>query len=643
MHPLAQCHAPRTARAFAPVLAPVLARVLACALAHPTGAALAQAELAEDDLGAFFDGLMPAQLEAYGVPGAVVTVVHDGEVVFARGYGWADARARTPVDPETTLFRIGSVTKLFTYTAAMQLIERGELDLDTDVNEYLREPLVPATYPEPVTVRHLMTHTAGFEERAEGLFARDPSALRPLDRLLEDELPARVRPPGQFAAYSNHGVGLLGLVVERVAGRSWADQIETEILAPLGMTWTTGRQPLPDALADAASRGYRIVGGEPVAQPYTLVPLAPAGAMAASGVDMARFMIAHLQDGQLGGVRILEEETAQRMHTRLFGHDPRLPGMAYGFYQGVILGEPTLGHDGGMPNFITRLMLLPERNAGLFVSYNSAGGALAQEVLARAFVERYVDTGPPPPSDHRPDDREVARIAGTYLSTRSAATGAEKLGNLIQTIHAAPVDDGGLRITSLARPPITLEPVEPGLWRDAETGEPWVADVRDGRRVLFAGNAPVMAFQRIPWYRAPGFHGVVALVALLLLLSFVAAMPVAALLHRRLGDRPPAAGRWGRAVLLVAAVMLLTFVVAVAVNVVNVYEFLFGAPAYLEVLGATVPVAAALVLVAIGFAVASWRRGWWSGAGRVHYALVTLAAAALVAQLAYWNLAMPSF
>jgi CubicO group peptidase (beta-lactamase class C family) len=605
------------------------------------GAAVAQAALSEDDLGAFFDGLMPAQLEAYGVPGAVVTVVHDGEIVFARGYGWADVGARAPVDPETTLFRIGSVTKLFTYTAAMQLVERGELDLDTDVNEYLREPLVPATYPEPVTVRHLMTHTAGFEERADGLFARDPSALRPLDRLLEDELPARVRPPGRLAAYSNHGVGLLGLIVERVAGRSWAEQVETEILAPLGMEWTSARQPLPDALADAASAGYSIVGGEPVAQPYTLVPLAPAGAMAASGVDMARFMIAHLQDGELGGIRILEEETTQRMHARLFEHDPRLPGMAHGFYQGVILGEPTLGHDGGMPNFITRLMLLPERNAGLFVSYNSAGGGLAQEVLARAFVERYAPNEPAPPSDYRPDDREVARIAGSYLSTRSVVTGSEKLGNLIQTITVAASDDGGLRITSLTRPPTTLEPVEPGLWRDVETGEPWVTDVRDGRRVLLAGNVPVMAFQRVPWYRAPGFQGLVLLVAVLLLLSFVAAMPVAALLHRRLGDRPPVAARAGRAVLLVAALLLLTFVVAVAVNVANFGELLFGTPAYLTVLGATVPVAAALVAVAIGFVVISWRRGLWSRAGRVHYALVTLAAAALVAQLAYWNLFLP--
>jgi len=590
------------------------------------------------DLGAFFDGLMPAQLEAHRVPGAVVTVVRDGQIVFARGYGYADVDARAPVDPDTTLFRIGSVTKLFTYTAAMQLVESGELDLDVDVNTYLDAPLVPAAYGEPVTAAHLMTHTAGFQEDFDGLFARDAEAMEPLGDVLERTLPLRVRPPGELAGYSNHGVGLLGYVVERISGRSYATYLEEEILGPLDMRATTARQPLPAALEGDMSGGYAYVGGVPRAQPFTFVPLAPAGAVAASGTDMARFMIAHLQDGLLDGARILEDDTSERMKSRLFGHDPRIAGMAHGFYESRIMGEPTLGHDGGMPNFISRLMLFPERNVGVFVSYNSAGGALAQEVLARAFVERYFPHAPPSPADHDVPSAQLNEIAGSYLSTRSVQVGDGRLMNLFMTMNVAAGGDGGLRITSLAQPPMTVAPVEPGLWRDPDTRQRVVTDARDGRRVLFVENAPVLAFQQVPWHARPGLHAIVFAVSVVLLLSVVAVAPFTAVLHRRLRDRPSALHRWGRAVLVVAALLLLAFVVALGSALVNVQEVTFGVPRAVEVLGALLPVAAVLVAIALVLTPIAWARGVWSRAGRVHYLLGALAGLALVVQAMYWHL-----
>ncbi len=589
------------------------------------------------DLGAFFGGLVPVQLEAHHVPGAVVTVVRDGEIVFARGYGHADVVARTPVDPDTTLFRIGSVTKLFTYTAAMQLVEAGELDLDADVNSYLPEPLVPAAYGQPVTAAHLMTHTAGFEERLDGLFARDAEAMEPLGDVLRRTLPARVRPPGELAGYSNHGVGLLGYVVERISGRSYETYLEEEILGPLDMRATTARQPLPAALEDDLSNGYAYAGGEFAAQPFTFVPLAPAGAVAASGTDMARFMIVHLQDGRLDGARILEDDTAERMKSRLFEHDPRIAGIAHGFYQSRIAGEPVLGHDGGMPNFVSRLALFPERNVGLFVSYNSAGGALAQEALARAFVERYFPHESPPPAGHDVPRAQLNEVAGSYTSTRSVQVGDDKLMNLFMTMNVAPDADGGLRITSLMQPPMTVLPVEPGLWRDPDSGQRVVTDVRDGRPTLFVENAPVMAFQQVPWHARPGLHAIVFVVSLLLLLSVVAVAPFTAVLHRRLRDRPSALHRWGRAVLVTAAVLLLTFVVALAVAVTDFQEFTFGVPLYLEVLFALLPVAAVLVAIALVVTPGAGARGGGSRAGRVHNQLGARAGLALVVQAVYWN------
>jgi CubicO group peptidase (beta-lactamase class C family) len=589
------------------------------------------------DLEAFLGGLVTAQLEARNIPGAVVTVVQDGEIVFARGYGWSDVEARTPVDPDATLFRIGSVSKLFTYTAAMQLVEQGLLDLEADVTTYLSELEIPATYDEPIRVWHLMTHTAGFEEHADDLFAREASAMRPLQEILAEQLPARVRPPGELAAYSNHGVGLLGLIVERVSGQSWEAYVEEHILAPLGMDGSTPRQPVPDALAANLSNGYLATPGGSDAQPFTFVPLGPAGGVSATGTDMARFMIAHLQDGRLGDVRILEEATAQRMHARRFGHDPRLPGMAHGFYEGVIDGQPTLGHDGGMPNFITRLLLLPERNIGVFVSYNSAGGALAQETLARAFVERYAPGDPPAPSAYQPSPAELRRAAGTYLTTRREETGPAKVGLLIQTLTVQQ-QEGRLRVTSLMQPPTTLEPVEAGLWRDVETGAPWGTDVRDGRPMLYAGNVPVMAFEGARWHQQPGLHYLLLGASLLLALSAVVLAPFGWVLHRRLGDRPPRLARAGRALLQLTSLLLVAFFVVMGVTLTNVESVLFGDTVVLDALAALLPVAAILAVVAAVLVVLAWLRGSWSVIGRIHATLVALAALVLVGELAYFNL-----
>jgi hypothetical protein len=325
------------------------------------------------------------------------------------------------------------------------------------------------------------------------------------------------------------------------------------------------------------------------------------------------------------------------MHSRRFGHDPRLPGMAHGFYEGVIDGQPTLGHDGGMPNFITRLLLLPEEDIGLFVSYNSAGGALAQETLARAFVERYAPGEPPAPSDYEPSRAERRRATGTYLTTRRVETGPAKVALLIQSL-AVQQEEGRLQVTSLMQPPTILEPVEAGLWRDVETGEPWATEVRDGRPMLYAGNVPVMAFEGARWHQRPGLHYVLLGASLLLLLSALVLAPFGWVLHRRLGDRPPRLARTGRALLQVTSLLMLAFFVVMGATLTNVESILFGDTALLDALSALLPVAAILAVIAAVLVVLAWLRGSWSTAGRIHATLVAVAALVLVGELLYFNL-----
>src|ERR1051326_1378198 len=275
------------------------------------------------ELAAFLDGVMPANLRDKHVAGATVAVVKDGAILYAKGYGYSDVAHRAPVDAERSLFRIGSTSKLFTWTAVMQLVEQGKLDLDTDVNKYI-DFKIPDTYPQPITLRAIMTHTPGFEEDGRDLFTEDSARMIPLGKWVATHIPGRVRPPLTYSSYSNYATALAGYIVARASGMSWDDYIEQHILTPLGMTHTTGRQPLPAKFKPDMSDGYSWGGGRFNLKKFEIVNGAsPAGSVGASAADMAKFMLTHLGNGTApGGARILAESTAVRMHTRTFGHDP---------------------------------------------------------------------------------------------------------------------------------------------------------------------------------------------------------------------------------------------------------------------------------------------------------------------------------
>ena len=213
------------------------------------------------ELEAFLDGVFAEQMDVNNIPGATVVVVKDGELFFTKGYGYVDLEERIPVDPNKTIFRLGSVSKLFTWTAVMQLAEQGKLDLNTDINTYLTEFNIPDTYPEPITLVHLMTHTSGFEERITGLTAHGPEDIEPMGEYLATNMPARVRPPGEFSSYSNYGAGLAGYIVEEVSGMPFEEYVQENIYEPLDMQHSTFHQPLPPELAANMALSYSMENG----------------------------------------------------------------------------------------------------------------------------------------------------------------------------------------------------------------------------------------------------------------------------------------------------------------------------------------------------------------------------------------------
>ncbi|HZW18659.1 MAG TPA: serine hydrolase [Luteimonas sp.] len=523
--------------------------------------------LTRADAEAWLDGYLPYALAAGDIAGAVVVVVKDGQVLLQKGYGYADVAERTPVDPASTLFRPGSVSKLFTWTAVMQLVEQGKLDLDADVNQYL-DFEIPPRDGKPVTLRNVMTHTAGFEEQIRALITPDADAITPLGEALKHWVPERIHAPGSTPAYSNYATAMAGYIVERVSGESFDDYIERHIFQPLGMAHSSFRQPLPPALLAHMSKGYaKASDGE--AKDYEFISLAPAGSLASTGADMARFMIAHLQRGAYDGARILRDDTARMMHTTGQASVGPLNRMMLGFYETSVNGHRAIAHGGDTQWFHSDLQLFPDDGIGVFVSMNSSGrdGATGhiRNALARGFADRYLP-GKPAPAKGVPaeDAKQHARqIAGTYTSSRRPESNFMSLVNLLGPVKVVANKDGTISVTMALGPggaPKKWREVEPYLWQDTASTDRLAADVVDGEVTRFTMEpyAPIMVFQRLSTWRAMAMPLLVASLAILLLT--VLAWPVSALVRRYYGAQYRLAGNDARAHRLVRIAALLMLV-----------------------------------------------------------------------------------
>jgi CubicO group peptidase (beta-lactamase class C family) len=302
------------------------------------------------ELQLFFDNLLENQLIDFTLPGVSLSVVNSTDILYLKGYGYANIEESKDVDPNSTIFRIASVSKLFTWTAVMQLYEDGLLDLNENINEYLTAFQIPMKYG-PITMYDLMSHSPGFED----YFFYTGSFNKKITLLLEDYLieymPKCVRTPGEVSAYSNYGASLAGYIVGEVTGKPFPQYVEEEILAPLGMNHSTFWRDLPPTLEDDLVTEYSIDKDSNlhplVIDPYGL-EYDPAGSLKTTALDISYFMRAHLNNGSFDSNQILEESTAQEMHTRHFSHHPNLDGFAHGFFELTINGKRIISHGGSV-------------------------------------------------------------------------------------------------------------------------------------------------------------------------------------------------------------------------------------------------------------------------------------------------------
>lgn len=590
------------------------------------------------DLAALIDDAMCTQLREAYVAGAAVAVVDGDRIVFSSGYGYADVADETPVDPAATLFRIGSISKLFAWTSLLQLVQRGTVDLAADVNDYLgSEITIRATYPRPVTPKHLMTHTTGFEENIAGIgMAYRLEDLPTLAETVTRHVPARVRPPaddftqGEDAAYSNWGAALAGYLVEQQSGVAFDDYVDTHIFQPLGMRHSTFREPLPAPLADRLATGHRPDEGFPPCAFQYLHGLAPGSSASVSAEDMARFARALVQPGGAGNAQILEPQTLALLLRRALSPHPHLAGGTYGFNERYVNGRRLLWHAGLTDCYYAELYLFPEEEIGLFVAYNTPPMASQMGQLAQRFMDHYFPAHLPALEPAKADVARLTPYAGYYRNTTRAHTTWEKIFDLTAAIEVKVADHGAV---IAPRTPGTNDFVEwipvshhSNVLRRAD-GEDTIALVeRDGNTYLL-GPWPFAPMVKLRGWEEPKTNGVLLGV---LALAFFLAIPTwiwAAPRHRTLAR-----------LMALAGVVNLGILLALWLAWRNPGNIMVGIPPPIY-LAMGLSLASVLLATALAWTLLrAWRRRDERFYPRAALTLLALADVAFVAWMGYWNL-----
>ena len=483
-------------------------------------------QLTAEDVNAWLDGKLPDALKNGGIPGAVVTVVKDGQVVTTRGYGWSDtgASGRDPVavDPQKSLFRVASISKIPTSISAMQLVEQGKVDLDADISAYL-DFEIERRFDEPLTLRHLLTHSAGFEERWKVAPTTD------LEAYVKNDPPAQVFAPSTTPAYSNYGMALAGYIVQRVSGQPFETYVREHVLEPAGMTSSTYEQPLPKDMAGSLGPGYTSTGEE---VPFELMGDFPAGSLTVSAPDFAAFMNAQLSRSP----KLLREETWEQMWSpglgeERLGNRAKAGEMGLGYFDLSRHGRRVVGHGGDIVGWHSQFELYPEENTGIFISYNGDGNDSdssnnLREDLAQGFADRYFPGETVKASGSKDSAERARQVAGSYVPSR--VPWASFAAAWVPTLFPATIEqtgDGGLKDGKTQ-----YVEVEPWVWRQVDGRSAFAAQVEDGKVVSLSQGPALTLIPMTPVQQmlAPVFG-----ICLVLLLVVTVAWPIGALRRRR--------------------------------------------------------------------------------------------------------------
>lgn len=640
------------------ILSAFLALILILISARP-----ASAQTPHDELAAFFDSYLAEQMQAYHIPGAVVSVVKDGKVVFTKGYGYADLEKQTPFD-ENLLLTVASLGKAFTAVGVLQLNERGMIDLHEDVRPYFTEFQPNFKFDDPLTFANLLTHTDGFETRMIGITTLNEGELKPLDELLATYKPNQVLPAGKFLTYGDYAANLAGYLTQEISGVPFEQYMDENLLSPLGMTNSTFDQHLSQAMKDNLATGYEFQNGALEPQSFLYVSYAPQGGLRTTAADMNHFMLALLNGGEYQGVRILQPETVQSMFTQQFTGQADMPGITYGLFEDFHNGQRALLRDGDGIGTRTRMLLLPDLNTGIFISYNSGDSNLRLNLLG-AYLDHFypAENSAPVPMDGYQD--RAALFAGTYRPLQAdVSTFTKSMYFFSQLVQVTANPDGTLTIEAngmgdhssvmggfegatqwIETSPLHFERV------DGNGVVAFVQDENGNITQMISGQGYHSTFAKLAWYESQGFQIIFVSIAAFILLTFGLVlflfMPIAALIRKfrkqTVQPQPKAATAaliWSGVVTQwLAMSIFLTIGVLYAINsVAGLPNFIWGiSPEIINALnGVYLPVFLSLTLPIL--AIVAWIKGWWKLGTRILYSATALAALMLIWWAHYWNL-----
>jgi CubicO group peptidase (beta-lactamase class C family) len=615
---------------------PMLLAFAAISLAAATSSADAQSallrrELTAADLATFADSAFADYVRSSPQPSLAFVVVKEGSIVFARGYGTEDAARRRRVDPEETIFWMASLSKLVTTEAVMREVERGRIALRAPAAQYLDWQLPSRKTWRAITVEDLLTHTSGLDEPFMQGTVDDPARLVLLGAYLSGVRWRAGTRPGDVLRYSNHGMALVGRIVERTSGMPFAEYVEREVFARAGMDHSTFRQPIPSGFTK------RIAAAGTDAVVDYLLP-APAGAMVGTAGDMGRFLAAQLD---IAGSHV---NPLRAMHATHWRAHPTVPGVALGWFETNLGGMHGLYHTGARHHFSVA-WLAPEQRVGLFLVHSMRQGGRFQNLrteVVRAFVERYFvgDTAPAPVAAsqsfngvYRPgllSTTTVERAGYLFLDTpvRSTSGGITiRAPGALGTIVAYPIRDDGFEVREGPQAGLRL-----GFVRDAGH----VSRMAMGGTLL----DPVV-FTRLAWWQRGFVHAVLLGAACLALVIGAIVRAMQRIIWRKRGIAVGGSPAWrvvgAAGTALLVAPLTLVAVVLSTPEIGAADHMRSGLRVVLTFLSAAAVLCASLPIITV----LGWQRGGEGVAGRA--VLVTLAVLGAIASVLLWHYRLVGF
>ncbi len=597
-----------------------------------------------NELSAFIDGVISTILEERKIAGASVVIIHDNEVLVKKGYGYADIDNHIKVNPDSTLFRIGSISKLFTWIALMQQIEKGKLTLDADINTYIENFKIPETFQEPITIRSLLSHTPGFEDKLLYLFVKSPEEMKTIEEIFLKQMPKRVREPMKYAAYSNHGTGLAQYLIELQTGQKFEDYADKNIFEPLGLTNTTFRQPLPNRLKANMSKAYAFENGVINEKYFEYIPLAGAGAVSSTAGDMGRFMQSLLYSTCIDTICLLEHKTFLQMLEPAINHSPGLNPALHGFMDLSRNGIKIFGHGGDTFWFHSLLAIIPDYKIGFFITFNSFEGNGAYEIAFEKFLERYL-----------PDQRELfdtisltddylQKFAGKYKANRHPHSDLLKLLSIMQTLDVN-VDNSKLKMDFPGKETTFWIPIDSVTFRNVRGNELIAFEMSDDKaiaRKLFLGNLAIFAFERIKFIENPVFHNVVFLIIMVTIIFSLFLWPYISLIrrkHQRILPAPQLIPFPAKFVAWITAACFFTFYLILIIASANSgQELIMEIPVSIKFAMLLPFLAMPFILLMLLQAIILWKMKDVKWRSRLFYYFSIVVYIVALLQLYYWNL-----